>query len=124
MKKQANKQNAKISKTSETKIAGAVQPEKRIGTRGRIFEGIVAKKFPKRVVIVLEKTIYVRKYERYTKSRTKIHARLPEFLEKDINIGDLISVQECRPLSKMIHFMAIKKIKDKAEEKISASEEK
>ncbi|MBU1129409.1 MAG: 30S ribosomal protein S17, partial [Nanoarchaeota archaeon] len=29
----------------------------------------------------------------------------------EINIGDLIKVQECRPLSKIIHFMVIEKIK-------------
>jgi len=61
--------------------------------------------------------IYIKKYERYAKSRTRIHARLPEIMEKEINIEDLIKVQECRPLSKMIHFIVIKKIKDASEVK-------
>ena len=89
--------------------------EKRIGTRGRIFEGIVIKKFKKRIVIELERMIEVRKYRRYIKLKTKIHARLPETLEKEINLGDLVSIRECRPLSKIIHFITIKKIKDAAE---------
>jgi len=89
--------------------------EKVINSRGRIFEGIVIKKFPKRIVLLYARTIYVRKYERYAKSRTKIHARLPNIFEKEINIGDLIQIQECRPLSKMIHFVVIKKIKDKGD---------
>jgi len=55
--------------------------------------------------------IYVRKYERYAKSKTKIHVRLPVCIEKNIQIGDLIKVQECRPLSKIIHFVFIEKIK-------------
>ena len=97
----------------EKKIVGT--QEKRICTRGRTFEGVVKKKFHKRIVIEFERMIHVRKYERYAKSRTKIHARLPESLEKDINIGDLIKVQECRPLSKIIHFIVIKKIKSKEE---------
>ena len=59
--------------------------------------------------------VYVRKYERYTKTKTKIHARLPEAMEKTVNIGDLIKVQECRPLSKIIHFIVIEKIKDASE---------
>ena len=89
--------------------------EKRICPRGRTFEGIVKKKFHKRVVIEFERMIYVKKYERYAKSRTRIHARLPESMEKEINIGDLIKIQECRPLSKMIHFIVIKKIKSSEE---------
>jgi len=79
--------------------------------RGRTFEGKVIKKFNKRIVIEFERMIYVKKYERYKKSRTKIHARLPICMEKEINIGDLIKVQECRPLSKIIHFVVIEKIK-------------
>ncbi|MEK6906389.1 MAG: 30S ribosomal protein S17 [Nanoarchaeota archaeon] len=81
--------------------------------RGRIFEGKVIKKFPKRVVIEFERMIYIRKYERYAKSKTRIHARLPICMTDKINVGDLIKVQECRPLSKIIHSVVIEKIKDK-----------
>ena len=83
--------------------------------RGRTFKGKVIRKFQKRIVIEFERMIYIRKYERYTKTKTKIHARLPEQMEKTINIGDLIKVQECRPLSKIIHFLVIEKIKDASE---------
>jgi small subunit ribosomal protein S17 len=83
--------------------------------RGRIFEGVVIKKFQKRVVIEFERMIYVKKYERYSKSKTKIHAKLTDCMEKEINLGDLVRVQECRPLSKIIHFVVTKKIKDKGE---------
>ncbi len=89
--------------------------EKRIGTRGKTFEGIVTKKFHKRVVIEFERMIYMRKYERYSKSKMKIHARLPVSMEKEINVGDLIRVQECRPLSKIIHAVVIKKVKEASE---------
>ena len=85
-------------------------------TRGRFFEGKVIKKLPRRITIEFERMIYVRKYERYTKSKTKIHARLPTCLNDSIKLGDLIRIQECRPLSKILHFIVIKKIKD-AEEK-------
>jgi len=83
--------------------------------RGRIFEGIVIKKFPKRITIEFERMIYVKKYERYKKSKTKIHARLPDCMRAEIQEGDYIQVQECRPLSKIIHFVVIKKIKDAGE---------
>jgi small subunit ribosomal protein S17 len=80
-------------------------------TRGRIFEGNVIKKFQRRVVIEFERMVYISKYERYKKSKTKLHARLPSCLENEIKVGDLIRIQECRPLSKIIHFVVIKKIK-------------
>ena len=96
---------------TETTIAKA-KPEVRIGTRGKVFEGIVKKKFHKRVVIEFERMVYVRKYERYARSRTKIHARLLDLMQKEINIGDLIRIQECRPLSKIIHFIVVKKLKN------------
>jgi len=80
-------------------------------THGRTFEGIVIKKFHKRIVIEFERMVYVKKYERYKKSKTKIHARLQECMKDEINIGDYIKIQECRPLSKLIHFVVIGKIK-------------
>ena len=80
--------------------------------RGKTFEGTVIRKFHKRVAIEFERMIYVKKYERYAKSKTKIHARLPTCMEKDIKVGDLIKIQECRPLSKIIHFVVISKIKN------------
>lgn len=83
--------------------------------RGRTFEGRVTKKLNKRVTIEFERMIYVRKYERYAKSRTKLHARLPDCIEKSVQVGDLIKIRECRPLSKIIHFVVIDKIKDKKE---------
>ena|SRR3989344_4754822 len=79
--------------------------------RGRFFEGKVTKKLNKRITIEFERMIYVRKYERYARSKTKIHAKLPSCRDKEANIGDIVQVQECRPLSKIIHFVFIKKIK-------------
>lgn len=86
-----------------------------LSVRGRVFRGNVIKKFPKRVVIEFERTVYIQKYERYAKSKTKLHAHVPDCLANQINIGDYIEIQECRPLSKIITFVVTKKIKDKAE---------
>ena len=104
----------KVKTGKEIKL---VETEKKINPRGKIFEGNVIKKFPKRVVIQFGRTVYVKKYERYAKSRTKIHARLPKNMEDKINLGDLIRVQECRPLSKIIHFVVVEKVKDKENKK-------
>ena len=100
---------AKLCRNRECHIHGHLK------VHGRTFEGTVTKKFQRRVVVEFERAVYVRKYERYAKSKTKIHARLPECMEDEIKVGDLIKVKECRPLSKIIHFAVIGKIKDKKE---------
>lgn len=89
-----------------------------IATRGRIFQGKVIRKFHKRVTIEFERTVKIQKYERFMTKRTRIHARLPDEFAKEINMGDLIKVQECRPLSKLIHSVVIEKVRN-ADEKIT-----
>ena len=86
-----------------------------LSARGRVFRGIVIRKFPKRVVIEFERTIYIQKYERFAKSRTRLHARLSDCLANEINIGDYIEIMECRKLSKIISFVVMKRLKSKAE---------
>jgi small subunit ribosomal protein S17 len=95
-----------------------------ISTRGRVFQGNVIRKFPKRVAIEFERTVKLQKFERFMKKRTRIHARLPDQFADQINLGDLIKVQECRPLSKTIHFVVIEKIRDADQvKKIESPEE-
>jgi small subunit ribosomal protein S17 len=110
-KKQTEKSEKKRKEPTVGKNLATAKKE--TATRGRIFNGVVIRKFPGRVTIEFERTIYIPKYERYLKKRTRIHARLPKSIEA--NEGDLISVQECRPLSKTIHFLVTEIIK-KAEE--------
>ncbi len=86
-----------------------------VGTRGRVFQGGVTKKFPKRVVVEFERITYIPKYERFLKNKTKLHARIPEGM--NVNVGDYVKVQECRPLSKIIHFVVIEIMRRAHEEK-------
>jgi small subunit ribosomal protein S17 len=88
-----------------------------LGSRGRTFEGYVVKKFHKRVVVEFERTVFVKKYERFYKKKTRLHARLHDSMEKEIHIGDYIQIRECRPLSKIIHFIVIKKIRSASADK-------
>lgn len=81
-----------------------------ISIRGRSFKGKVIRKFPKRVCIEFERTIYIKKYERYARRKTKLHARLPDCMAKNINLGDYIEIRECRPISKIIHFIVLGKV--------------
>ncbi len=110
--KMANKKQTQ--KNEKEKLAQSLKKDK-IRTRGKTFQGRVIKKFSKRITIEFERMRYVKKYERYIKLRTKIHARLPEEFEKEVNIGDLVKIQECRPLSKIVHFVFIEKLKDALE---------
>ena len=82
----------------------------KISLRGRTFKGKVIKKFPKRVVIEFERTLYIKKYERYSKRKTRLHARLPDCLENEIDVGDYIEIRESRPISKIINFVVVGKI--------------
>ena len=103
------------SEKSQPELSGAKKTP--ILTRGQIFQGTVIRKFPKRITIELERTVYVPKFERYTKRKTRIHARLPDELAHAVHEGDLVKVRECRPLSKIIHFMAIELVKKSQEKK-------
>ena len=121
-KTKMKKQEKTEKKTGKKEIVAVASKDDRdcpihgnLKARGRTFEGRVIKKFPNRVTIEFDRMVYIRKYERYSKSRTKLHARLPLCMEKEIDVGDLILIQECRPLSKIIHFVVIKKVKDKEE---------
>ncbi|MFQ5531764.1 MAG: 30S ribosomal protein S17 [Candidatus Nanoarchaeia archaeon] len=117
-------------KMEDKKLAGASITEKidcidkkchihgNLSIRGKTFEGKVIRKFPKRVTIEFERMIYIRKYERYAKTKTKIHARLQDCMVDEIKIGDFIRIQECRPLSKIIHFIVIKKVRSKEDRKV------
>ena len=88
-----------VEKTDKNQMKG----KKLVGTRGRIFQGEVIRKFDTRVVIEFERTVRIEKYERYAKKRTRIHAKIPENME--VELGDFVKVRECRPLSKIIHFV-------------------
>lgn len=104
------KKKTKQQKQNENSSTSSQKTKTQIIARGRVFKGLVTKKFPKRVVIEFERTVYISKFETFMKKKTRIHARLPDSMSQEINIGDLVLAQECRPLSKMIHFVVIKKI--------------
>lgn len=101
------KKEDKLTRKVEEKIVGT----RKIPLRGRKFEGFVIKKVGDRIKIEFERVKFIRKYERYAKSKSKIHAKLPEDLKAVINVGDYIQIQECRPLSKILHHVVIKKIR-------------
>ena len=78
-------------------------------TRGRVFEGTITKRFPMRAVVEFERTVYVKKYQRFYKKKTRLHSRIPEGM--NVVVGDYVRVRECRPLSKIIHSVVIEKVR-------------
>jgi small subunit ribosomal protein S17 len=57
------------------------------------------------VVVSREYPHLVPKYQRYERSRSQVHAYLPECIE--VTEGDPVTIAECRPLSKTISFVVI-----------------
>jgi len=121
----------KIEKKNETSsCADRLCPfhgKDKIKIRGRTFEGTVIKKLHGRVTIMFERSLLVRKYERFEKRKTKLHARLPDCMKNEINVGDYIEIAECRPLSKIIHAVVVKKIRsatEKEEKLVEVQKEK
>ncbi len=80
-----------------------------LSARGRQFTGtIISTKMRKTAVIEFERLYFLKKYERYEKRRTKLKVHNPECINaKD---GDVVSIIECRPLSKTKNFVIIKNI--------------
>ena len=82
-----------------------------LSVRGRKFKGTVIKIVGQRAVIEWERIIYYPKYERFGKARSKLHAHIPKCLLEEIKIGEYIEIGECRPISKITHFVTLGVVK-------------
>ena len=95
-----------------------------LSTRGRILTGIViSTKMQRTAIIEWERRLYVSKYERFEKRRSRVKAHNPNCINaKD---GDLVKIMECKPLSKTKNFAIIEVIgKEKRfKEKMEARQE-
>mmetsp|Transcript_23117 Transcript_23117/g.24057 ORF Transcript_23117/g.24057 Transcript_23117/m.24057 type:complete len:181 (+) Transcript_23117:34-576(+) len=79
-----------------------------VAIRGRIIKGMVTSTKMKRTVIVRRDYLhYIKKYQRYQKRHTNIPSHCsPAF--KRIKVGDIVTVGQCRPLSKTVRFNVLK----------------
>ena len=78
--------------------------------RGRTFtEKVVSAKAYRTATIEMERKNYIQKYERYEKRKTRLQVHNPECI--NAKEGNVVKVQECRPISKTKHFVIIKKVK-------------
>jgi len=81
-----------------------------IKVRGVLLKGIVVKtKMQKTVVVKHEYLHYDRKYMRYEKRRSHIHAHKPPCISVDV--GDEVLIGETRPLAKTVAFVVLQVVK-------------
>ncbi|MDP2666753.1 MAG: 30S ribosomal protein S17 [Candidatus Diapherotrites archaeon] len=72
--------------------------------RGSEFVGrVIAAKTPQTVTILRESVAYSRKFERYKKVKSKIHAHNPEWINAKEN--DIVRIGETRKISKTKNFL-------------------
>eukprot|EP01118_Nematostelium_gracile_P010593 TRINITY_DN3672_c0_g1_i2.p1 TRINITY_DN3672_c0_g1~~TRINITY_DN3672_c0_g1_i2.p1 ORF type:complete len:167 (-),score=40.79 TRINITY_DN3672_c0_g1_i2:105-605(-) len=74
-----------------------------VSIRGRILRGICTSTKMKRTIVIRRDYLhYIKKYNRFEKRHKKVPAHCsPCFIVKE---GDVVTVGECRPLSKTIRF--------------------
>jgi len=60
----------------------------------------VSSKAHKMIVVSREYPRLVRKYKRYERSSSKVHAFLPSCI--DVKEGDEVKIAECKPISKTV----------------------
>ena len=79
-----------------------------VSIRGRIFKGVVlSNKMDRTVTLRRDYLHYIKKYNRFEKRHHNLPAHLsPAF--KRIRIGDVVTVGQCRPLSKTVKFNVIR----------------
>ncbi|KAG5328282.1 RS11 protein, partial [Acromyrmex charruanus] len=76
--------------------------------RGRILTGIVQKlKMQRTAVIRRDYLHYIRKYKRFEKRHHNMSAHISPCF-RDVEIGDVVTIGECRPLSKTVRFNVLK----------------
>ncbi len=77
--------------------------------RGKIFQGIiVSASMDNSVVVEWNYTLFMPKYERYEKRKTKVVAHRPSCFH--VKKGDTVRIGECRPISKTKKFVIIEKL--------------
>lgn len=79
-----------------------------VSIRGRILKGMcISTKMDRTIIIRRDYLHYIRKYSRYEKRHTNIPAHCsPAF--KRVHEGDIITIGQCRPLSKTVRFNVLK----------------
>uniref|UniRef100_A0A2K6MPF2 Small ribosomal subunit protein uS17 N-terminal domain-containing protein n=1 Tax=Rhinopithecus bieti TaxID=61621 RepID=A0A2K6MPF2_RHIBE len=79
-----------------------------VSIEGRILSGVVTKmKMQGTIVICRDYLHYIRKYNHFEKDHKNISVHLSPCF-RDVQIGDIVTVDKCRLLSKTVHFNVLK----------------
>ena len=114
-KKRANRYYRTIGlgfKTPREAIEGTYVDKKcpftgNVSIRGRILTGVVASTKMKRTVVVRRDYLhYIKKFNRYEKRHKNLAAHLSPCFRAEI--GDIVTVGQCRPLSKTVRFNVVR----------------
>ncbi|KAG7450537.1 uncharacterized protein BT62DRAFT_1072599 [Guyanagaster necrorhizus] len=84
-----------------------------VSIRGRILTGkVVSTKMTRTIIIRRDYLHYIPKYNRYEKRHKNLAVHLsPAFR---VEVGDMVTVGQCRPLSKTVRFNVLRVSKNKA----------
>ncbi|CAL5996813.1 Ribosomal_protein S11 [Hexamita inflata] len=78
-----------------------------ISIRGRILKGVVhSKKMQRSIIVRRDYLHYIAKYKRFEKRHKNVAAHIAPCFR--VSEGDIVTIGECRPLSKSIRFNVIK----------------
>ncbi|ELV14170.1 40S ribosomal protein S11 [Tupaia chinensis] len=79
-----------------------------VAIRGRILSGVVTKMKMQRATVICQDYLhYIRKYNRFEKCYKNMSVHLSPCF-RDVQIGDIVTVGECQPLSKTMCFNVLK----------------
>lgn len=79
--------------------------------RGQVITGkVVSDRMQGSVVVERDYLHFVRKYKRYEKRSSRIHAHSPPCL--GVKAGDQVRIAECRPLSKTKTFVVVEVLEE------------
>lgn len=102
----AKKQNTPAKQADKTASSSKIG-KNAIKVRGRTFVGVVrSDKMSKTVVVTWTRRFFVKKFERYETRSSRLNAHNPD--EIGAKKGDIVEIQETRPLSKTKNFIVTK----------------
>merc|ERR1712198_730533 len=88
-----------------------------VSIRGRILTGLIHSMKMKRTLVIRRDYLhFIKKYQRYEKRHKTLSAHISPCF-RDVNLGDLVTVGQCRPLSKTVRFNVLKVAKSVASKK-------
>ncbi len=79
-----------------------------VSIRGRIFKGVVlGNKMHRTITIRRDYLHYIKKYNRFEKRHHNVSAHLSPAFSR-VKIGDVVTVGQCRPISKTVRFNVVR----------------